>query len=347
MSCHSPAFRPAPGLHHGLRRCLVPLLGVLACIVAVVSPPPAGAQPAFPSRPVTLVVPFAAGGPTDAVARTLAVELARVLGQPVDVDNRPGLGGTSATAALVQAGHDGGHTLLLHHIGMATAPTLFRQLPYDPLRDFEPLGLVADAPMVLLARPSLGLQSTRQLVAYVRANEATVSVAYAGLGAASHLCGLLLNSVLGVDLISVPYKGTGPALAHLERGGADLMCDQTTAAMRSIRDGKVRAFAVTLPQRLDVLPELPTTAEDGLAGLQLSIWHGLYAPRGTPAAAVSTLALALQEAVASPAFVSAMRQVGVVPVRPEHASPAHHRALLRSQIAKWRPILLKAGQFAD
>ena len=304
------------------------------------------AQPAYPARPVTMVVPFAAGGPTDAVARALASEMSRSLAQPVTVENRPGAGGTRAPAEVAKGAADG-RTVLLHHIGMATAPTLFRQLGYDPQRDFEALGLVAEAPMVLLGRPGLPVTSGRQLPGWLRANEATVSVAYAGLGAASHLCGLLLNAVLRVDLISVPYPGTGPALKHLEQGGADVMCDQTTAAMRSIRDGKVRAFAVTMPQRLEILPELPTTVEDGMSGLQLAIWHGLYAPRGMPPEALVALSRALQMAVASPAFVAAMSQVGVVPVRAEQSTPAYHRTFLAAQISKWRPILLKAGQFAD
>ena len=230
---------------------------------------------------------------------------------------------------------------------MATAPSLFRQLGYDPVRDFEPVGLVADAPMVLLTSPRLPVSGGRELVAYLRAHQASLAVAYAGVGAASHLCGLMLGALLKVDLISVPYPGTGPALAHLEQGGADLLCDQTTATLKSIREGRVRAHAVTLPQRLEVLPELPTTTEQGLPGLQLSIWHGLYAPAGTPQAAVARLSRALQRAVASPGFLIAMSQVGVLAVPPEQATPAALRARLVAQIAAWRPLIQRSGQFAD
>lgn len=331
---------PAPAR----RRTALARLAALALAWAIAGG--AQAEPAFPSRPLTLVVPFAAGGPTDTVARALATGLAAELGQPVEVANVAGLGGTRAPGLLARTTGDG-HTLMLHHIGMATAPTLFRHLEYQPLRDFEPLGLVVDAPMVLLSRRDLGIRSARQFAAHVRAHQASLQVAYAGIGAASHLCGLLMGSVLQVDLISVPYKGTGPALQDLAQGAADLLCDQTTAAMAAIRSGAVVAYAVTTPQRLDVLPDLPTTAEAGLPGLQVSIWHGLYAPRGTPADAVARLSAALRGALARPAFVAAMSALGVVPVRAEQATPAAHRAWLAAQIATWRPILLKAGQFAD
>ena len=306
----------------------------------------APAQAEFPSRPVTIVVPFAAGGPTDAVARHLATAMSRQLGQTVEVENQAGQGGTRAPTALAKAQPDG-HTLLLHHIGMATAPALFRRLGYDPQRDFEPIGLVVDAPMVLLAHPSVPAANARQLMEHIKRNEATVTIGYAGPGAASHLCGLLLASVLRVDLISVPYTGTGPALAALERGSTDLLCDQTTAAMPAIASGRIRAFAVTTPKRLQVLPDLPTTSEQGIAGLQLAIWHGLYAPRGTPAPIVATLSRALQEAVTSPSFVAAMSQVGTMPVPAEQATPKQLRQKLSNQTTQWRPLIVKSGQFAD
>jgi tripartite-type tricarboxylate transporter receptor subunit TctC len=218
--------------------------GVMTLLLSLTAAGAASAQPGvdYPSRPITLVVPFAAGGPTDAVARHLAAAMSPLLRQPIVIDNRAGLGGTQAPAAMARGPADG-YTILLHHIGMATAPTLFRGLTYDPQRDFEPVGLVASAPMVLLTHPSVPATSTRQLIAYLRANEATVAMGYAGPGAASHLCGLLLTTVLRLDLIAVPYKGTGPALAALEKGAADLLCDQTTAAMPAIRSGKVKVFA--------------------------------------------------------------------------------------------------------
>jgi len=320
--------------------------GVTCALVAFSALAQAQSDSDYPSRPITLVVPFAADGPTDKVARSLAAEMSQTLGQPIQIDNRPGLGGTRAPTEVAKAPADG-YTLLIHHIGMATAPTLFRKLPYDPPRDFEPLGLVVDAPMVLLGRPTLPLNSARELVDFVRANQASVVVAYAGLGAASHLCELIFNTALGVDLISVPYKGTGPALRDLEKGAADIMCDQTTAATASIQAGKVKAFAVTLPSRVQILPDIPTTVEQGIDNLQLAIWHGLYAPRGTPAKVIATVSNALRHALASPGFTAAMAQVGVVPAQPDQATPKAHRAHLAAQIAKWRPILTKAGQFAD
>lgn len=329
-----------PPAHRIPRRLALPLLVALAlsfthCVAM-----------AFPQGPLTLVVPFAAGGPTDTVARALARQMGSALGRPIRVENIAGLGGTRAPAELARQPGDG-HLLMLHHIGMATAPTLYRSLPYQPLRDFEPIGLVVDAPMVLLTQPGLHVAGGRQFGASLRARAATLSVAYAGLGAASHLCGMLLGSVLQIDLISVPYKGTGPALRDLQKGAADLMCDQTTAAIGAIRDGSVRAHAVTTPRRLEVLPEIPTTAEIGLGGLQLSIWHGLYAQRGASPQAIHRLSVALREAVTSPAFVAAMSTLGVQPVRADQATPDAHRTLLAAQIARWRPVIHKAGQYAD
>lgn len=300
----------------------------------------------FPTRPLTIVVPFAAGGPTDSVARSLAELLTAHFGQPVRIHNEAGLGGTKGAEAVARAVPDG-YTVLLHHIGMATAPTLYRQLKYRPQQDFAPIGLVADAPMMLLARPNLPIGTARQFAAYVRANQDTLSVANAGLGAASHLCGLLIAAALNVELLTIPYGGSGPARKDLEAGRADLLCDQTTTSMQSWHEGKVQAFAVTSPQRLEALAELPTTREAGLPGIQLSIWHGLYAPKGTPGQVVAVWSQALQQAVTSPGFVAAMLRVGVLTATPQSATPVALAATLAQQTQHWRGLILRAQQFAD
>jgi tripartite-type tricarboxylate transporter receptor subunit TctC len=313
---------------------------------AVLAAPAAPAAAAPGPRPITLVVPFAAKGPTDTVARALAAAMAEQSGYPVVVENRSGAGGTAGAAAVAGAAPDG-FTLLLHHIGMATAPTLYRKLPYDPRRDFVPIGRVVDVPMTLVARPGFPARTLVDAIRYIRRYQDSIVVAYAGLGAASHLCGLLLSLSLDVDLIQVPYRGTGPALQDLQCGQADLMCDQTTNTGDPIRAGRIQGLGVTSVRRLPGLSSLPTLAEVGVHGLELSIWHGLFAPRGTPREVADQLALLLQAALASPAFVQSMNEMQVVVAGRDQANPAALRALLAGEIARWAPILRKAGQYAD
>jgi tripartite-type tricarboxylate transporter receptor subunit TctC len=311
--------------------------------------PPASRSAPSPwpaARAVTLIVPFAAKGPTDNVARALAAELAVQLNRPVVVENRAGAGGTAGAAAASRAAPDGA-TLLIHHIGMATAPALYRSLPYDPRRDFEPVGRVVDVPMTLVARTGFPALSLPDAVRHIRRHQDSIVVAYAGLGSASHLCGLLLSVALEVDLIQVPYRGTGPALQDLQDNQADLMCDQTSNTTEPIRTGRIRALAVVAPRRLPGMPSVPTVAEAGIRGLDLSIWHGLFAPRGTPKDVVERLALALQAALVAPAFVRAMFDMQVVVATREQATPAGLAALLAAESTRWAPILVKAGQYAD
>jgi tripartite-type tricarboxylate transporter receptor subunit TctC len=238
-------------------------------------------------------------------------------------------------------------SLLLHHVGMATAPALYRGLPYDPRRDFEPIGRIVDVPMTLVARPGFPAATLQEAARHIRKYQDSTVVAYAGMGAASHLCGLLLSMALEVDLIQVPYPGTGPALQDLQNGQADLMCDQTTNTGEAIRSGRVVGLAVTSPRRLAGLASLPTTAEAGIRGLELAIWHGLFAPRGTPPAIIQRLAQALQGALLSPRFVRTMNDMQVVIADREQAGPAGLRSLLAGEIARWSPIIRKAGQYAD
>ena len=300
----------------------------------------------FPTRPVSVIVPFAAGGPTDTMARLMAQQFQAVLKQTVVVENAPGAGGTVGVDKVARASPDG-HTVLLMHIGMSTAPALYRKLPFDPVKDFEPIGQVADVPMTLITRSTLAPNNLKELISYLKVNRDKVSMANAGLGAASHLCGLLFMSTIGIDLTTVPYKGTGPAMNDLLGGQVDMMCDQTTNTVQQIKAGKVKAIGATSPKRLAQLPDVPTLAEQGLSGFELGVWHGLYAPRGTPKAALDRLNQALNITIKDASFNARLAEFGAVTVSPSLATPDGLRSHLISEIAKWGPIIKKAGIFAD
>jgi tripartite-type tricarboxylate transporter receptor subunit TctC len=305
------------------RRLTLALAAGLAA--PAVLPGIAAAQPAYPNRPVTVIVPFAAGGPTDVVTRLVAEVMARDLGQPVVVENVGGAGGTLGAQRVAQARPDG-HTLLLHHIGMGTTPSLYRRLAYDPVNGFEPVGLVTEVPMTIIAKKDFPAANLAEMVKVMREQKLSINLANAGVGAASHLCGLLLQSAVQAQVTTIPYRGTGPAMTDLIGGTVDLMCDQTTNTTQQIRSGAVRAFAVTTTERNAALPDLPTAAEAGLPGFEVSVWHGLYAPRGTDAAIVNRLSRSLQVALRDERLVARFAELGTTPVSQERATPAAHRA---------------------
>jgi tripartite-type tricarboxylate transporter receptor subunit TctC len=304
------------------------------------------AAQSYPTRPVTMVVPFAAGGPTDIAARGLAQAMEKSLGGNVIVENKPGAGGTLAVADVARAPADG-YRVLIHHIGMSTAPALYRKLPFDPLKDFEYIGQVVDVPMTLLVKTTLPVNSVKELAAYAKANKEKLSLANAGLGAASHLCGLLFQQAIEVDLTTVPYKGTAPAMTDLVGGQVDILCDQTTQTTAQINAGKVKALAVTTPKRLDTLKDLPTAAEAGLPGFELAVWHGVYAPKGTPKPVLDKLVASLQAGLKDPGLVKRFAELGVVVVSPEKQTPEGLSRHLKAEIDKWAPIIKKAGVYAD
>ena len=300
-------------------------------------------------KPVTIIVPFAAGGPTDRVARDLAEALRKPLGAlSVVIDNVGGAGGTLGAAKAARAPADG-HTLFLHHIGMSTAPALYRKLPYDTMGDFEYLGMVNEVPMTLVGRNSLPAKNFKELQAWVEANKIKVNLGNAGLGAASHLCGLLFQSALKVEMTTVPYKGTAPAMNDLMGGQIDLMCDQTTNTSGQIEAKTIRAFAVTTSKRLTIplLKDLPTLDESGLKGFEVTIWHGLYAPKGTPAEVLNKVNAALKTALKDPDFIKKEQALGAVVINDRRVEPAEHRKFVQSEIAKWTPIIKAAGVYAD
>ena len=303
----------------------------------------------YPDKTITIVVPFAAGGPTDKVARDLAEAMRKPLGgQSIIIENTAGAGGTIATNKVAKSPNDG-YTLLLHHIGISTAPSLYRTLPFKTLDDFEYLGMINEVPMTLVARPSLPANNYAELAKWIDANKGKINLANAGLGAASHLCGLLFQSALKVEMTTVPYKGTGPAMTDLIGGQVDLMCDQTTNTSGQIESGKVKAYAVTTNKRLTTpaLKNLPTLDEAGVKGFNVSVWHGLYAPRGTPKAVVDRINAALRTALKDPEFIKREEQLGAVVITDARTGGAEHKKFVESEIAKWGPIIKAAGVYAD
>lgn len=309
----------------------------------------AGAAFAYPDKPVTIVVPFAAGGPTDKVARDFAEALRKPLGNAtIVVENVGGAGGTLGANKVAKAAPDG-HTLLLYHIGMSTSASLYRNLPYKTLDDFEYLGMVNDVPMTLIGRPTLPANNYAELVKWLGDNKGKVNLANAGLGAASHLCGLLFQQSLKMEMTTVPYKGTAPAMTDLIGGQVDIMCDQTTNTTSQIEGGKVKAYAVSTTKRLTTpaLKNLPTLDEAGLKGFNVSIWHGLYAPKGTPKAVVDKLNAALREALKDAEFIKRQEALGAVIVTDDRVTPAGHKKFVAAEIDKWGAAIKAAGQYAD
>ncbi|MDI4665439.1 tripartite tricarboxylate transporter substrate binding protein BugD [Xanthobacter autotrophicus] len=307
--------------------------------------PVAGAQ-TYPSRPITMVVPFAAGGPTDTVARLVAESMSKTLGQQVIVENVGGAGGTRGAGQVAKAAPDG-YTLLLHHIGHATAASLYRKLPYNPATDFEAVGLVTAVPMTMIAKNGFAPKTMAEVIEYVKANKDKVTYGNAGVGSASHLCGMLFMSTIGAQMTTVPYQGTGPAMNDLVGGQIDLMCDQTTNTTGQIKGGKVKAYAVTTKDRVKSLPDVSTMQESGLKDFEVAVWHGIYVPKGTPKDIVDKLNAALSTALDDPKVIARFADLGTEPELKDRRSPAFHKAFVTSEIGKWKPIIQAAGVYAD
>jgi len=300
----------------------------------------------YPTKTITMIVPFAAGGPTDTVARLVAQNMGATLKQQIIVENVGGAGGTLGAARAAKAPADG-YTLFLHHIGQATAPSLYRKLSYNAIDSFEPIGLITDVPMTLVARKDFPAKDLKEMLAYVKANKNKVTLANAGVGSASHLCGMLFMTAIGSELTTVPYKGTGPAMNDLLGGQVDLMCDQTTNTTSQIKGGKIKVYGVTTKARVPSLPDVPTLNDAGLPNFEVAVWHGLYAPQGTPKAIVDSLSGALQMALKDATIKTRFGELGTEPVPESRAKPEALRAHLKAEIAKWAPIIKNAGVYAD
>jgi tripartite-type tricarboxylate transporter receptor subunit TctC len=300
----------------------------------------------YPTKTVTMLVPYAAGGPTDTVARVIAQAMTKPLGGTIIVENKPSAGGILAPEQLTKAAPDG-HTIMIHHIGMATTPALYRTLRYKPMEDFEYIGMVNEVPMTLIARGNFPAKDFKEFLTYIKANKDKVTYANAGLGAASHLCGMLFMQAIQTDMLTVPYKGTAPAMNDLLGGTVDFMCDQTTNTTSQIKSGKVKVYAVTTLKRVPSLKDVPTLDELGIKGFNVSIWHALYAPKGTPKPALDKLVTALQEGLKDPLVKTRFNDLGTEPIDVKRATPEALRTFLKSEIDKWGPLIKAAGQYAD
>ena len=328
-----------------LTRILTSTLPTIALVCTTLTALPAHAQ-AWPAKSITLIVPFAAGGPTDVMARTLSVSMTKTLGQSVVVENKVGAGGTIAAAYVAKAAPDG-YTIFLHHNGMASSTALYRKLAFNPLTDFEYVSQVADVPMTLLARKDFPAANLGELITYVKANKDKINLANAGLGAVSHLCGMLFQQALGVDLQTIPFQGTAPALNALLGGQVDLMCDQTTQTIPHIKSGSVRFYGVTTRQRIKALPDAPTLAEQGLADFEMVVWHGIYAPKGTPADVMTKLNAAVRAALKDPEVTRRFAELGAEVVPETKQTPEGLQNWLKSEINRLGPLIRAAGKFAD
>ena len=324
-------------------RGLLAALLAFGCATQIL--PARAADPAAPARnpTITIIVPFTHGGPTDEIARLLLAPLGKALKQKVVERNILGAGGTLGAEKASKAKPDGA-TLLLSNVGQATSPSLYRDLRYDPIGDFEPIGLVAEVPMMLVARPSLPAKNLKELLA---GGTAALSYAHAGVGSASHLCGLLFMNATQAKPRAIAYQGTQEALSDLIGGRVDLLCDQPTNTLKAVKAGQVQAYGVTSKARVGVLPQVPTMAEAGLPEVELVVWHGLYAPKGTPRETIERLAAGLREALADPALKAQMAQLGAVPASADDATPDTLRQRLKSEELRWGPIIRGAGVRAD
>jgi tripartite-type tricarboxylate transporter receptor subunit TctC len=337
-----PAFLPAARSQETtmqFKRSILMLAGLATAAFAQ-------AQGSWPTRPITLVVPFAAGGPTDVVARTLGASMSKSLGQTVVIENKLGAGGTVAANYVAKAAPDG-YTFFIHHNGMATAPALYRKLSFDPLKDFEFVSQAVEVPMTLLARKDFPANNLQEMITYVKANKEKINLATAGLGAVSQLCGLLFQRAIGVQLTEVPFQGTAPAMNALLGGQVDVLCDQTTQTVPQIKAGSVKLYGMTTRNRVKVLPNTPTLAEQGLKDFEVVVWHGIYAPKGTPKPIIDRMNMAVRTALKDPDVIKRMDDLGAEIVPDKTNTPEALHAWLKSEIDKYGPVIKATGKFAD
>jgi tripartite-type tricarboxylate transporter receptor subunit TctC len=323
-------------------RRLAGLLAGLAALAAV----PAVAQD-YPTRPITVIVPFAAGGPTDVIARIVADNMSKTMGQAFVIENVVGAGGTTGVTRAKRAAADG-YTIVMGHLGThAAAPSLYPNLQYDPATDFEPIGLAAGTPILILAKKDFPAKDLKEFVTYVKANEQKLNLAHAGVGSVSFTTCLLLNDILKVKPTAIPYQGTGPSMNALVGGQVDYMCDQIVNAVPQVLGGTIKAYAIGTDERNPALPDVPTTKEAGLPAFQASAWNALFAPKGTPKPIVDKLTAALDKALDDPATRKRLLDLGSdIPSGPRRGGPALS-TLVKSEIAKWSPVIKAAGATAN
>ena len=304
-----------------------------------------GAQD-FPNRAITMVMPYAAGGPGDTITRVFAGAMQKHLGQQIVVDNTAGASGSIGTAKVARARPDG-YTLLMIHVSHATNVAMYKGLPYHPVDDFEPIGRATSGPMVIVTRNDFPARNLNEFVSHVKANGPKISLAHAGVGSASHLCGLMMMNALNVKLNEIPYKGTGPALNDLMGGQVDILCDQTSGTVPSVKGGKIKAYASAGKTRLPQLPEVPAISDAGVEGFDINISFGLYAPKGTPKPVLDQLTSALQKSVTDPEVRQRLEAMGISAVPVDQARPEALRAHLKNEIDTLGGLLIKAGVKAN
>jgi tripartite-type tricarboxylate transporter receptor subunit TctC len=315
------------------------LVGALAAAAAQAT---ASAQGAFPTKPITLVVPAAAGGPTDTVSRLVAESMSRTLGQTVVVENMGGAGGTIGMARVAKAAPDG-YTVAVWHIAQATAPALYDNLKYDVVNDFDHIGRITDVPMTVVSKTAVAAKNVKELFDWIRAEKMKVTYGHAGIGSASHLCALILMKELGVKMTGVGYRGTGPAMNDLIGGQFDVMCDQTTNTTNQIKDGKIKGYAVTTKSKVSSLPELPTLDGGALPGFEVSAWHAMWAPKGLPKDASDKLGAALQAALKDAKVIDRFAGLGTAPVEQGLATPVALKSYLTAEVVRWGTVIKAAG----
>ncbi len=319
------------------------LLTTVAAAALAAAPLGAMAQPAYPTKPITVIVPFAAGGPTDALARVLTARMGEALGQTMIVENVGGAGGTIGVNKAAKATPDG-YTILFTHMGtLAVNIALYKTLPYDSQKDLEPVGLGGTNPMVLVTKKDLPAKDFKEFEAYVKANQKKAQYGMAGIGAASHLGGLMLNSMMKVDVLEIPYKGTGPALNDLVSGQFDYMVDQAVNVLPQINAGTIKALGVSTLKRLAQLPNVPTIDESGLKGYEVTIWNGFFVAKNTPKNVIDTLNKALVTALGDEKVRARLTEQAVELPEPKDATPEALRAQLKASIDKWVPAIKAAG----
>ncbi len=319
------------------------LLTTVAAAALAAAPLGAMAQPAYPTKPITVIVPFAAGGPTDALARVLTARMGEALGQTMIVENVGGAGGTIGVNKAAKATPDG-YTILFTHMGtLAVNIALYKTLPYDSQKDLEPVGLGGTNPMVLVTKKDLPAKDFKEFEAYVKANQKKAQYGMAGIGAASHLGGLMLNSMMKVDVLEIPYKGTGPALNDLVSGQFDYMVDQAVNVLPQINAGTIKALGVSTLKRLPQLPNVPTIDESGLKGYEVTIWNGFFVAKNTPKNVIDTLNKALVTALGDEKVRARLTEQAVELPEPKDATPEALRAQLKASIDKWVPAIKAAG----
>lgn len=321
-------------------------LAALAAGYAMLSAPSmvTARAPDYPAREITMIVPFAAGGPTDLIARTIAGRMSQELGQPVRIENVVGAGGTLGTTRAAHAPKDG-YTLIAGHMGThAAAVPLYPSLPYHPERDFEPVSLVAAMPIVIVARKELPPRTLREFIDYAKTNTDRINMAHAGVGSASYASCELLNRILDIRPTGVPFGGAAPAIAALADGQIDYMCDQMVNVVPQVRAGHVKAYAVASPERSAALPEVPTTAEAGLPVFQIQAWNAIFAPKGTPARVVARINQAIAAALDDTKVRSLLQERGGMVPSSAERGPKVLAALVKKEIARWTPILMTASK---